>query len=167
MDIEIREFTPINGSDERQYCSPGFNLPVGQMARTVYAQYEGYHNSLDTKEFMGINTLVDSVDKIEKLLRAVEYSGYFVNLRPFGEPQLGKRDLYPNRNDYEVMVRSSDTVIDDRAVLDRILTVLNYADGACPMTLIAEKCGCSVFDLKPIIDRLEWEGLLALRGSGR
>ena len=93
--IQRRPFDPTSGSDERQYGSPGFNLPVGQMARTVYNTYPGYHNSLDTKEFMGIGPLVESINEIEALLATLELAGTFRNLSPYGEPQLGKRRPVP------------------------------------------------------------------------
>jgi aminopeptidase-like protein len=158
--VKHRPFDPRNGSDERQYCSPGFNLPMGQMARTVYGQYEGYHNSLDSKEFMGIGSLVQSIDELESLLRDVEIAGRFRNTSPYGEPQLGRRDLYPNTNVHSTRNQSTDTVIDARTFLNRSLVVLNYSDGKHDMIQIAGKCGCSLQELEPIIERLEEVGLL-------
>ena len=51
---KLRDYTPLTGSDERQYCSPGFNLPIGQISRTIYKEYKEYHSSLDNKKFMKI-----------------------------------------------------------------------------------------------------------------
>ncbi len=96
--LGLRAFTPTGGSDERQYCSPGFNLAVGQFARALYADYDGYHNSLDTKAFMTIDALVDSIDTIEAYLKELDMAGPWLNQAPYGEPQLGRRGLYPNIN---------------------------------------------------------------------
>lgn len=160
--FNIRPFTPATGSDERQYCSAGFNLPVGQMARTVYGQYTEYHTSGDDKALMGIDRIVDAVDRIETLLKLHEISGTFRNLAPFGEAQLGRRNLYPSVNSPLTRTRSSDSVIDNRTALNRILTILNYSDGQHRMQDIARRLECDLRDLEPIIERLEEEELLEL-----
>lgn len=162
LPIDIRPFDPTHGSDERQYCSPGFDLPMSQISRVAYGTYDGYHNSLDTKDFMGIDNLIDSADKIEQLLLAIENAGPFENLSPYGEPQLGQRGLYPMRNTPTNRQQSTDTKLDGREFLDRILYVLNYSDGRHDMLDIANKCHCSVLDLAPVIETLEAQGLLRL-----
>jgi aminopeptidase-like protein len=162
LDVEIRPFIANGGSDERQYNSPGFNLPVGQMARSVYKQYEGYHNSLDTKAFMSIDSLVDSTDRLELLLKALEGAGRFRNLAPFGEVQLGRRGLYPNTNSPELWTYTNDTLADNRTFLNRVMTVLNYSDGVHDMVFVAERCGCKLQELAPVIACLEDNGLLEL-----
>ena len=161
LDVDIRPFTPVGGSDGRQYCSPGFNLPVGQIARTVYGAYKGYHNSLDTKDFLRIDSLVASAEAISRLLRSFEYTGCFQNLQPYGEPQLGRRNLYPNVNSPDTWNRSTDTFIDERELLNRILMILSYSDGQHSMISIARRCNTSVSDLIPIVQKLEDEELLA------
>ncbi len=158
--VALRSFDPRSGSDERQFCSPGFNLPVGQIARTVYGEYDGYHNSLDDKAFMGIKPLVASIDEIERLLLQVEIAGTFRNLSPFGEPQLGRRDLYPNTNSDKTRNHSADSVLDSRVFLGRVLMILNYGDGEHDMLDIARRCECSLDDLREVIERLEALGLL-------
>lgn len=160
--MAIRPFTPTGGSDERQYGSPGFNLPVGQFARATYGDYDGYHNSLDTKAFMTIDALVQSVDTIEAFLLELDACAPWTNLSPYGEPQLGRRGLYPNINSAATWGASSDAVFDGRLILQRLLTVLNYSDGDHDLIDISEKCGCSVRDLLPIVARLEAGGLLRL-----
>lgn len=163
LDLAIREFTPTSGSDERQFCSPGFDLPVGQIARTVYGEYPGYHNSLDDKQFMGIAPLLRSADEIELLLRGLECGGYFRNLSPEGEPQLGRRGLYPSLNsDQTRRTASSDDVLDGRQLLDALLMLLSYSDGRHSAAWIASRLGQPVVRLSAAIDRLEEEGLLAL-----
>lgn len=155
------DFDPTHGSDERQYCAPGFNLPVGQIARSVYGQYEGYHNSLDDKKFLNVPGLVKSVDTIEEVLKLVEIAGCPVNQAPFGEPQLAKRGLYPNLNAHTTRASSSDVLSDGRIALERILRILNMADGHHWLGEVADRCGCNIEELRPLIERLEREGLLA------
>jgi len=164
MGMRFEPFTPLGGSDERQYCSPGFNLPMGQIARTPYGEYDGYHNSLDSKEWMGVNRLVETADAIEDLLRVLEISGNPVNLSPFGEPQLGKRNLYPSVNSASSRAQSADGV-DGRTQLDRILTMLSMADGTTPMAAIADRLGCNVSDLAATLSRLESEDLIEMDGT--
>lgn len=158
--VAIREFDPTSGSDERQYCSPGFNLPMGQIARTLYAEYEGYHNSLDDKAFMSIDSLMTSIDEIEGLLWMAEIAGHFRNLQPYGEPQLGRRGLYPTVNAASTWRHSSDDLVDTRTLLNNMLTLLNYADGEHAMLDIAAKIGASIEELRPAIERLEGADLL-------
>lgn len=162
--VDVRPFNPVEGSDERQYCSPGFNLPVGQLARTVYGFYAGYHNSLDTKEFMGIPSLAQSIREIEQILRAQEMGSRYINLKPYGEPQLGPRGLYPNVNSVSTWTNSTDDLVDSRQFLNRILTVLNYADGDHDMMTIAKQCSCKLGGLSDVVEKLEQSGLLAHLG---
>jgi aminopeptidase-like protein len=160
--IRIRAFDPTCGSDERQYCSPGFNLPMGQIARTVYADYDGYHNSLDDKAFMSIDSVVRSIDEIEGLLRTAEIAGHFRNLSPYGEPQLARRGLYPNVNAASTWKTSNDTLADARRFLDRLLTVLSYADGKHTMLDIAARMSVPIEEFRPIVEKLEEASLLRL-----
>ena len=160
MPIDITPFTAIGGSDERQFCSPGFNLPMGQISRTKYVMYDGYHNSDDNKEFMRIEHLVESANAVEELIKLVEVCGNPVNLTPFGEPQLGKRNLYPNVNANVHVNNSSDHIIDGRTELNNRLIILNMADGENSMIDISKMCGCSVEDLIPTLEVLEDKGIL-------
>jgi aminopeptidase-like protein len=158
--LGLRPFTPVSGSDERQFCSPGFDLPIGQMARSVHGDYDGYHNSLDSKSFMTIEALIDSIDKIEVFLYEVDNAGLWHNLAPYGEPQLGRRGLYPAINSAQTWNISSDDVFDGRVILDQILYLLNYSDGRHDLIDIAERYDCSVSDLIIIVQRLMAAGLV-------
>ncbi|WP_417449915.1 DUF4910 domain-containing protein [Kordiimonas sp.] len=163
--IKYTTFTPVGGSDERQYCAPGFNLPVGQLARSAYDEYDGYHNSLDDKAFMNVAGLVKGIDTIETALRLVEIGGKPVNLSPYGEPQLGKRGLYPNLNADSTRRTSTDMVADGRLRLERMMWILNLSDGHHSVSDMADICECSMEDLRPIIERLEAEKLLSFRAE--
>ncbi len=154
--IDIRAFDPADGSDERQYCSPGFNLPMSQMARTVYGRYREYHTSFDDKAFMDIDVVYRSAEQIETILQRAEISGAYRNLKPFCEPQLGKLSLMPSIN-------SPDTKDSgERRAARRILTILNFSDGNTTMIEIAKRCGCSVVELEPYIAELERAALLTV-----
>jgi aminopeptidase-like protein len=159
--IRTTEFTPINGSDERQYCSPGFDLPVGQFARTVYGEYDGYHNSNDTKEFMTIDALVRSADEIESVLTTLKIGESFRNTEPYGEPMLSKYDLYPSRNAPETRGDSTDNIVNDnRRFLNAVLRILNRSDGKERMVDIANRHNYSLSEIAPIVAKLRRKGLL-------
>jgi aminopeptidase-like protein len=93
VEYEIRDFLPY-GYDERQYGSPGIDLPVGNLSRTPYGEYLEYHTSADNLSFISHDNLQQSLDIYKKIVNTLEQSRYFRNLQPKGEPQLGKRGLY-------------------------------------------------------------------------
>jgi len=160
LSYNIRPFTPLYGSDERQYCSPGFNLPIGQFSRMIYGQYDGYHNSLDTKEVMTIEALQQSVNEIEDILKLQELEGIYINLKPYGEPMLSQYDLYPDINSPTIWNKSSSMVIDNRQMLNQILMILNYADGEHSLTDIARKLSNPLHNYEHSIRKLIETGLL-------
>ena len=90
---EVCEFSPY-GYDERQFCSPGFNLPVGCFMRTPHGQFPEYHTSADNLKFINPECLADSFSKCLSILNIVENDTVYLNQNPKCEPQLGKRGLY-------------------------------------------------------------------------
>lgn len=92
-DNRIIDFFPY-GYDERQFCSPGFNLPVGNLSRTPFGQYIQYHTSADDLDFIKAESLEDSYNTYLEILTVLEGNRTFVNTNPKCEPQLGKRGLY-------------------------------------------------------------------------
>ena len=161
----IRSFDPTGGSDERQFCAPGFDLPIGQAARTIYGEYAEYHTSGDDKAFMDVAQIVDAVDRLEVFARAFDETGTYVNQAPYGEPQLGRRGLYPSVNSPQHWGFSDDSTMDHRQILNSVLTILSYADGSRDLIDIAERRGVPVADLVPIVRRLESAGLLAFQAE--
>lgn len=146
--FNLVEFFP-NGSDERQYCSPGFNLPMGSLMRTMYAKYPEYHTSADNKDFISFEAMEESVNKYLEIIELIERNEKYINTMPYGEPQLGKRGLYPTftqtgNNDY---VRA-------------MMWILNLADGEHDLIAISERSKYPVKDLLPIIDKLIENGIL-------
>src|SRR6266487_747128 len=89
----VTDFSPY-GYDERQYCSPGFNLPVGSLSRTPYAQYPQYHTSADDLDLVRPEAMADTLEVCWETLRVLEADRRYRNLSPKGEPQLGRRGLY-------------------------------------------------------------------------
>jgi aminopeptidase-like protein len=146
----ITRFNPADGSDERQYCSPGFNLPVGSLSRTPYGVYPEYHTSLDNKDIMDFRLLEDSVSRTLEILLALEDNHVPVNLSPYGEPQLGRRSLYPQL--------SKDTELG--AFHQAIMWTLNLADGEHDLLDIAHESGLAPAVLAEAGDALERAGLL-------
>jgi len=154
IELECESYTPVNGSDERHYCSPGFDLPVGQLARTPYLEYDGYHNSLDDKEFMGIKSLVNSARTIEKTLKAFEHSTYFINMEPYGEPMLGKRNLYPGTGLSTPDMMESEDSQEEKLFLDNVRWLLAYCDGEDTVADIASRAQKSILEIIPALDIL-------------
>lgn len=141
-DAVVQPFRP-DGSDERQYCSPGFNLPVGSLMRTPYYQYAQYHTSDDNKSFISFEALIGTAEAYFELCQLLEWNLCYTNLFPYGEPQLGKRGLYP-----EVLGPG-----DRRDYVDSLLFLLNYSDGAHDLLDIAELRGVHASQLIPIVQK--------------
>jgi len=93
FDYEIMDFSPY-GYDERQYCSPGFNLPVGCLMRTPHGGYPEYHTSADNLDFVKPEYLANSFSVYSSILYILEHNKIYVNRNPKCEPQLGRRGLY-------------------------------------------------------------------------
>ena len=91
-DYELLDFSPI-GYDERQYGSPGFDLPVGCFMRTPPGRFPEYHTSADDLDLVTAESLADSLGKLLAILSVVDGNGAYVNLNPMCEPQLGRRGL--------------------------------------------------------------------------
>jgi aminopeptidase-like protein len=93
VDHEIADFSPY-GYDERQFCSPGFNLPVGSLTRTPHGRFPEYHTSADNLELVAPDCLSDSFSVYSAVLDVIEKNRRYTNLNPKCEPQLGRRGLY-------------------------------------------------------------------------
>jgi len=105
---------------------------------------------------------VRSAEHIESILKHAELSWTYKNLAPYGEPQLGKRDLFPSLNSPGTRHHSNDARSDHRQFLKRSMMILNYSDGENSMIDIARRCGCAVGELEPVVEKLEQVGLLAI-----
>jgi len=140
---EIIPFS-VGGSDERQYCSPGFNLPVGSLTRSMYQRYKEYHTSLDNKSFISFSAMEQTINTYLLFVRAIEINKYYENLIPHCEPQLGKRGLYPN----------SVNPTEARENIHNLMHFLTYADGSNSLIQIADLKSISVFDLEGHIKNL-------------
>src|SRR5207245_9042024 len=90
---DIENFSPY-GYDERQYCSPGYNLPVGCFMRTPHGRYPEYHTSADNLDLVCPKALAASLDILIQVVALLEGNALLVNTNPKGEPQLGRRGLY-------------------------------------------------------------------------
>ncbi len=149
--VKIREFDPTSGSDERQYNAAELNLPVGQIARTLYGSYDQYHNSGDNKKFMKISKISKSVKEIEKILILNESLDPLKRNMPYCEIQLGKRDLYPNINSFKTRKDSSDVVLRNTKQLKILKYLLSYADGKNNIVDIANLSGFSINDINDVL----------------
>lgn len=132
----IRDFVPY-GYDERQYCSPGFNLAVGCLTRTPNGEYPEYHTSADDLSLVRPESLSDSLAACERIIEVLEDDGAYVNLSPWGEPQLGRRGLYGSLG--------GSSPSDSQFAL---LWTLNYSDGEHTLLDIAEKAGLPFSEVK-------------------
>jgi aminopeptidase-like protein len=143
----ILEFSPY-GYDERQFCSPGFDLPVGCLMRSVWGQFPEYHTSADNLEFVTAEALQDSLDVCHAVTELLEQNRTYRSTNPFCEPALGRRGLY----------RSGGSGIDAQTLAR--LWVLNLADGAHSLLDIAERSRLPFPAVSTAADELAAHGLL-------
>jgi aminopeptidase-like protein len=142
-EYNIIDFFPF-GYDERQFCSPGLNLPLGCLTRATYGQYPEYHTSADNLEFVKASSLEESFDLFCEIFRVLESNRKYINQSPKGEPQLGKRGLYS-------MIGANNQNMDSQLAL---LWILNASDGELSLLDIAGKARMKFSDIKHAADRL-------------
>lgn len=148
-DFEIIDFIPF-GYDERQYCSPGFNLAVGCLMKTPYGQYPEYHTSADNLDFVLPEYLADSFSIALAVFNILESNKKYINLNPKCEPQLGKRGLY------QMTGGQKDKKIKELA----LLWVLNLSDGNNTLLDISDRAGLEFAVIKDASDALFKHDLL-------
>jgi len=127
---QIHNFSPY-GDDERQFCSPGFNLPVGCLMRTPFGEYPEYHTSADNLELVTPEALENSLSLLREVVNTLESNYKYVNINPKGEVQLGRRGLYD-------MIGGENLGKDYQLAL---LWVLNYSDGNHSLLDISKESG--------------------------
>ena len=149
---EIVDFSPY-GYDERQYCSPGFDLPVGSLTRRPHGEYPEYHTSADDLDFVRPDALGESLDMYLRVLEVLENDRVYLNLQPKGEPQLGKRGLYPPVGGQGVSTE-----------LRARLWVLNLSDGRHSLLDVAERAHLQFDTVKDAAVALLAGGLLEPTG---
>jgi aminopeptidase-like protein len=148
-DYEVVDFSPY-GYDERQYCSPGFDLPVGCFMRTPWGRYPEYHTSADDLDFVRPESLAGSLEQIRLALSIVDGDATYVNLSPYGEPQLGRRGLYRSAGGLK------DESVDELA----LLWVLNLSDSRHSLLDVAERSGLAFEKVRAAATALLDAGLL-------
>jgi aminopeptidase-like protein len=153
-EFEILDFSPY-GYDERQYCSPGFNLAVGSLTRTPHGQFPQYHTSADNLDFVRPEALAGSLAAYLAVLRILENNGRYINLNPKCEPQLGKRGLY----------RAMGGLPDAGRFELAMLWVLNLSDGAHSLLDIADRSGLDFSLIHQAASTLEQFHLLRRSGE--
>jgi aminopeptidase-like protein len=139
----IRPFVPY-GYDERQYCSPGFDLPVGCLMRTPNGEYPEYHSSADNLSLLRRESLGHSLSVLRRIVAVIEGNGVYRSRNPKGEPQLGRRGLYA------AMGGQRSPGFDQMAML----WVLNLADGHHSLLDIAERAGVPFAAIRAAADAL-------------
>ena len=174
-EYKVVDFFPT-GSDERQFCSPGFNLPIGALVRTFAPDFSQYHTSADDAEFVKAEYLADTLSKYVKVISKLEENfgkfksndnkefdknlpkkndRIFLNLNPKCEPQLGKRKLYHDIGS-QIPSQGGKKIINQFA----LLWVLNYSDGFHYLSDIVTLSGYDLTDIENAADALVESNLL-------
>jgi aminopeptidase-like protein len=136
------------GSDERQYCAPGVDLPVASIMRSKYGTYSEYHTSLDDFTLVTPSGLAGGLHAAVRAVEAIE-SNWIWRSTTLGEPQLGRRGLYPT-------MATDDSAADWR----KMWNFMAYADGTRDLISIADKIGEPIWQLAPIAATLESHDLI-------
>ncbi len=150
IDSDYQQYTWLDrGSDERQYCAPGVDLPIATIMRSKYGEYPEYHTSLDDLSLISPAGLRGGLNAFIRAIEAIEFN-FYPKVNVLGEPQLGKRGLYPETSTLE----STDAV---RTLMDFI----TYADGTIDLLEIAEKINIPIWELYEIVEILVDHGLIS------
>ena len=136
------------GSDERQYCSPGVDLPLVTLCRSKYGEYPEYHTSLDNLELVTSEGLRGTYELLKDCINLIERNATY-RISCFGEPQLGKRGLYPTLSTSKAAV-----------IVRDMMNLIAYADGSNDLIDISNLIKVPIWRLYPIIDKLIEASLL-------
>ncbi len=136
------------GSDERQYNAPGVDLPVCCVMRSKYGAYPEYHTSLDNLDFVNPEGFAGAYDVLKECLKLIEENRIY-KINCLGEPQLGKRGLYPT-----ISTKSSGNEV------EKMMNFIAFADGDNDLIDISNKINVPVWELYPIIEKLRQVDLL-------
>ncbi len=136
------------GSDERQYCAPGIDLPIASIMRTKYGRYPEYHTSLDDLTLVTPSGLEGGFNALKKAIEAIEYD-CTPRVTVLGEPQLGKRGLYPTLSTKQT-----------NSAVRNMMNLISYADGQRTLLDIAETIDVPVWELRELVATLAHSGLL-------
>jgi aminopeptidase-like protein len=141
--FDYREYSFLDrGSDERQYCFPGVDLPVGSLMRSKYGEYPEYHTSLDNLDLVSPTGLQGGFEVVRDAITVLETTKYW-KINTICEPQLGKRGLYPNTSSK----KSGQSVHNQ-------MNVITYLDGLHDVEEISAICGIPIIEVEEIIARL-------------
>lgn len=150
IDPNFKRYTWLDrGSDERQYCAPGVDLPIATISRSLYFCYPEYHTSLDNLSLITPAGLCGGLTALRMAIEAIEIE-CTPRVNVLGEPQLGKRGLYPS-------ISSISSVEEMRSMMDMI----SYCDGKTPLLSIAETIKVPIFNLIPILNTLKAHKLIS------
>jgi aminopeptidase-like protein len=149
IDPKFKRYTWLDrGSDERQYCAPGVDLPIATIMRSKYGEYPEYHTSLDDLDFVTPIGLEGGYNALKKAIKIIEKNVYLKS-SVLGEPQLGKYGLYPT-----ISTKTSGEQV--RSMMD----LISYCDGQNSLLEIAELIEKPFCELTIIVDKLTTNGLL-------
>lgn len=173
LGLEFTEYPfDVNGSDERQYSTPGLRVPVGTICKDKYYEYPYYHTSLDNLEFVSAANLVETLKIYTLAIEKLEQNRTYRSLNLIGEPMLGKRGLYPKMGGAIKQKVADSFVHGERRYavdagniifgneLDAIRWVLFYADGQTSLLDVAERIGLPMGQLYDVAGKLAAGGLL-------
>lgn len=152
IDAGYKSYTFLDrGSDERQYCSPGVDLPVCSIMRSKYGTYPEYHTSLDNLELVTPTGLEGGFNAYKYAITCIE-ENCIPAATTLGEPQLGKRGLYPALS-----------TLESGAIVRDMLNLIAYADGKRSLLEIAETIGVPMWELATLANKLSAHGVLHLK----
>lgn len=136
----FRPYSASTGTDQLQFNSLGFNLPVGELMRRPYAEFKEYHTDQDNKSNVSFDTIMTSIDVAERILRAIDANGTYRATITRGMPQLGRRGLY-----------------DDP---EAVTPLIQFSDGRTDLLAIAARTGLDIHRLAALAERCVAGGVL-------
>lgn len=179
LDLEYIEYPfDVNGSDERQYSSPAFRIPIGTICKDKYYEYPYYHTSLDNLDFIRAEALVQTLKLYLLAIEKLEQDRTYLSKMPYGEPMLGKRGLYPSIGggikqaaaDASTHHSQRAYAVDDENILygnelDAIRWLMFHSDGHTSLLEIAEQTGLPMRQLSEVAAKLVQNRMIEEIGS--